>query len=66
MEVWSRSVSTDLKATGFPQGASLLCQDDKKADLEQRIKENQQKIEELSAFFDDPQITKSFELSRNR
>ena len=29
-----------------------------KADLEQRIKENQRKIEEISAFSDDPKINK--------
>ena len=32
--------------------------DDRKAALEERIEENQRKIEELSAFRDDPKIDK--------
>ena len=32
--------------------------DDKKADLEERIEENQRKIEELAVFREDPKIDK--------
>ena len=32
--------------------------DNRKSDLEQRIEENRQKIEEISAFRDDPKIDK--------
>ena len=39
-------------------GDGEVMADNRKSDLEQRIEENRQKIEEISAFRDDPKIDK--------
>ena len=48
-------------ATYLPRavtGDGEVMADNRKSDLEQRIEENRQKIEEISAFRDDPKIDK--------
>ena len=48
-------------ATYLPRvvtGDGDVMADNRKSDLEQRIEENRQKIEEISAFRDDPKIDK--------